>query len=336
MRILYIPNSYSQQRQHEKPANIYPVRMAMEADWYHKLGHEVLWGDGGKILSPWKDIQEKYDHLYKQGFNKIITKPEGLPFKDLPAPDREFTNAKSYTSGNYKYTPGTHMLVSSGCWYGKCKFCVEPEVAPFVRPVDDVIAELCDCKAQGFKEVFDDSGTFPIGEWLDRFCISKHNSPARALPFSANMRIGAGVDFKFMKEVGFRMLLFGIESANQYTLNRLNKGINADEIIKDVKEAALAGLEPHIAVMFGYPWENAEDELKTLKLVHYLLRKGYAHTAQASVYRVPEVGARDTGMVRRIYEAGYYPDFWINKFKHIKSFADVIYLCKGAREAFKR
>jgi len=43
MRILYQPNCYSQQRQREKKANIYPVLMAMEAEKYRQEGHEVIW-----------------------------------------------------------------------------------------------------------------------------------------------------------------------------------------------------------------------------------------------------------------------------------------------------
>ena len=51
MRILYLSNAYSQQRQHEKPTNIYPVLMAMEAEWYRKQGHEVVWAGNLKVES---------------------------------------------------------------------------------------------------------------------------------------------------------------------------------------------------------------------------------------------------------------------------------------------
>ena len=76
MRILYLPNAYSQQRQREKKANIYPVRMAMESEFYRNQGHEVHWE-------------------YAIGrYDKIISEPENLPFLTLPRPDRVFTRAK--------------------------------------------------------------------------------------------------------------------------------------------------------------------------------------------------------------------------------------------------
>ena len=45
MKILYLPNAYSQQRQTFDKVNIYPVLMAMEAEWYKKQGHRVWWGE---------------------------------------------------------------------------------------------------------------------------------------------------------------------------------------------------------------------------------------------------------------------------------------------------
>jgi hypothetical protein len=97
--------------------------MAMEAEWYRKQGHEVVWLRDGDITD-WGTIK----HLTFSNceiYDKTITEPENLPFLSLPRPDRVFTRAKEYTSGNYKYLPGTHILSASGCWHGACSFCVE-------------------------------------------------------------------------------------------------------------------------------------------------------------------------------------------------------------------
>ena len=111
MRILYIPNEYSQQRQREKKRKIYPVLMAMEAEWYRKQGHEVFWDE---------------DLVYIGAVDRIITEPEGLPFLSLPHPDRVFTRWWEYQdNGNFKYRPGTYIQAANGCWWGKCIFCVE-------------------------------------------------------------------------------------------------------------------------------------------------------------------------------------------------------------------
>jgi radical SAM superfamily enzyme YgiQ (UPF0313 family) len=314
MRILYLPNHYSQQRQKEKPANIYPVRMAMEAEWYRQRRHEVVWNK----IEDWNE------------FNKVLNEPENLPFLSLPRPDRVFTQAKKYTSGNYKYLPGTHILSASGCWWGKCSFCVEKGQPYEVRPVEDVVSEIEECKALGFREVFDDSGTFPTGRWLDEFCTRIKDVGIR---FSCNLRL-VDLDYGRLRQAGFRMLLFGVESANQETLDRINKGVKVEDI-KYIIRAAEEGLEPHIAVMFGYPWETDEDAVRTLGVVHYLLRKGYAKTAQASLYCPPD-GVRNEAhkkYVKRIYRAAYYPDFWFNKLKEIRNIDDIKYIWRGIKTA---
>ena len=65
-------------------------------------------------------MPEKYD--------RVISEPDGIPFRKLPPPDRELTDAKNpkyQNNGNFKYLPGTYMLSAGGCWHGKCTFCVE-------------------------------------------------------------------------------------------------------------------------------------------------------------------------------------------------------------------
>jgi hypothetical protein len=85
--------------------------------------------------------------------------------------------------------------------------------------------------------------------------------------------------------------------------------------------------------MFGFPWETQAEELNTLNLVRYLLRKGYAKTAQASTYS--ESSTQPTvvhNLVKHIYDVAWSPEFWINKLKDIHDWADVLYLIKGIRK----
>jgi radical SAM superfamily enzyme YgiQ (UPF0313 family) len=136
-----------------------------------------------------------------------------------------------------------------------------------------------------------------------------------------------------MKDVGFRMVLFGVGSANQKTLDRIQKGVKVEDI-EQVKKAAEAGLEPHIAVMFGYPWETEEDAQRTLKLVHKFLVQGWAKTAQASFYTPPQGTPRmdQRRFVKKLYSVGLRPDFWIRKIRDIKNIDDFRYLMRQIRE----
>jgi radical SAM superfamily enzyme YgiQ (UPF0313 family) len=324
VKVLFKISQRNQQRQHEKDRWIWPVHLAMYATYLSKVA-EITWD--GKDNGFYDNVIEHEDQIV-------------VPFRCLPPPDRILTDAwnpKYQDNGNFKYKPGTYIKAAHGCWHGKCTFCVERRSKYYARTVNSVMAEIATCQALGFKEIFDDSGTFPDGKWLIDFCLKKIDLGLK-IPISCNMRIGANVGFKLMKRAGFRMLLFGIESGNQKTLDRLQKGVKVEQIIKDLKRAAKAGLAPHIAVMFGYAWESKEEEFETLKLVHYLLRKGYAKTAQASRSTIPGVDTltdEDRPKPRDIYRIGYHPEFWLNKLKDLRSWADVKYLWRGIREGMR-
>ena len=288
----------------------------MECEYYRKQGHIVYWNDPNMIA----DCQ------------KVFREPQGLDFLKLPKPDRVFTKAKEYTSGNYKYLPGTHIQAADGCWWGRCVYCVEKGRKYKVRPVDSVIEEIEECKSLGFKEIFDDSGTFPFGNWLNEFCKKKRKID---IPIGCNMRM-INLDWKMLKDAGFRMILFGLESASDDSLMRIGKGLLVEHH-RHIIDAAKAGLDCHIAVMLGYPWDTKKDIKATLKLTKWLLRKGYAKTAQASLFTLPDRPPRKEFQkyIKGIYGVWKYPDFWYNKIRGVKNKEDIRYLWKGIKTALQ-
>jgi radical SAM superfamily enzyme YgiQ (UPF0313 family) len=122
--------------------------------------------------------------------------------------------------------------------------------------------------------------------------------------FSCNARFGVlkPEDYRLMKKAGFRMLLFGLESANQETLDRLNKGMTVQDIVDGCRWAREAGLEPHVTIMVGYPWETREDVLATLKFTKMLMEKGWAITLQSTIV-MPYPG---TKMYEEALENGWF------------------------------
>ena len=215
-----------------------------------------------------------------------------------PFIDRELTQWQNYAyeNGNYRRVPGTYIMSGRDCWWGKCTFCSWPTMYNKFRSrsINNVLDEIGELIGKyGVREIMDDSGSFPIGDWLKDFCegmIARGYN--RKVHLDCNMRFGAlsGAEYTLMKRAGFRLLLFGIESANQSTLDRINKNVKVEDIIESCKTARGCGLYPHITIMCGYPWETYEQALKTLKLGQWLLRKGYAYTMQATVV-IPYPGA---------------------------------------------
>jgi len=220
----------------------------------------------------------------------------------LPFIDRDLTkwHLYAYKNGNFKATPGFYTMVGRDCWWrrnGGCTFCSWPTLYPIFREIKpellvDEIGILI--KKYGAKEIFDDTGTFPVGDWLRKFCeLMIEHGYNEKVRISCNMRFGSLKleDYKLMKKAGFRMLLFGLESANQITLDKLNKGIKVNDIVDGCKMAKEAGLAPHITIMVGYPWEKREDALTTLNLAKMLMEKGLAFTLQSTVI-IPYPGTK--------------------------------------------
>lgn len=335
MKYLFPLSPWNQQRQFEKPVWVYPAHMAMYATHLKNQGHHVEWGKDGKDYGV--IIVKTYDHIIKDDYQIDV------PFEKLPYPDRKFTDAlnprwQSY--GNYKFHPATHMMASNLCWYGKCTFCVDTKKLQEgekrgIRSVDHVIEEIDDLIANGYHEVFDDSGTFPVGEWLEDFCkLMQQKQRYKKIKVGCNMK-PVDIDYKMMKAAGFRFILVGLESANQRTLERIKKGQKADKQEIYVKKMADAGLEPHLTTMFGYSWESHEESMNTVNMVHRLLKKGYAKTAQASVYSLPRTApdpdSKGHKYIPMIYDAYRSPQFWYQKIKDIKCYEDFTYLIRGAR-----
>lgn len=293
----------------------------------------------------------------------------------LPFIDRDLTKWRLYSekNGNFKRLPGTYTMVGRDCWWGKCSFCSWTTIYPHgtfrARTPEKLLDEVgVLIEKYGVKEIFDDTGSFPAGAWVRKFSNGMiGRGYNKEIFFSCNMRFGAlsHEDCKLMKKAGFRMLLFGLESANQKTLDRIDKNLKVEEIVKSCKNAKSAGLEPHITIMFGYPWETKEEAEKTLNLGKYLLKKGIADTVQATIV-IPYPGTplfeeckrkgwlktfdwnrydmkepvmitkikedELMGYIQELYKVAFDPEFVIRKVLAIRSIKDVKFMLTASKK----
>ncbi len=237
-----------------------------------------------------------YKSKSQNGKHKIVnTGPFALKhhqLDSLPFIDRKLTRWElyAYDNTNYKYTPGTYLMSGRDCWWGKCTFCSWTTTHPagtfrFFSPkrlldeIDKISAEY------GVKEIFDDAGTLPIGPWLSQFCqglISRGLN--KKLRYGCNMRFSALNQSQYyqMGQAGFRFILYGLESNNQSTLDKIKKNTKVEEARKTLIMAKKANLEPHLTIMIGYPWETINDATNTLNEARRLFLDGLADTMQAT------------------------------------------------------
>ena len=295
----------------------------------------------------------------------------------LPFIDRDLTKWKLYAfeNGNYKFTPGTYMYSGRDCWWGRCTFCIwdhtlnPPGSYKCFSPerLFEEVKHVVD--NYGVKEIFDDAGTMFVGPRLKKFCeLLIESGYNKKVVFSCNMRLNALNQeyYDLMAKANFRFLLYGMESGNQETLDRIDKGLKVEQIEEGVEMAKKAGLEPHITVMLGYPWESEKMALKTISLAKELFKKGYVDTMQATivipypgaplyqealekdwfqvdpknyeafdmrgpVLEVPFSNERLHELTQELYSAFFTPQFIIRKILSIRSLNDIKFLIMAAK-----
>ena len=222
----------------------------------------------------------------------------------------------------------------------------------------------------GVKEIFDDAGTIIVGPWLKKFCnLMIESGYNKKVIYSGNMRFGAvtAEDYKLMKEAGFRLLKYGLESGVQSTINKLDKGTKIEEVEKSCREAKAAGLTVHLTMMCGAPWETKADGLETYKLAKKLMLKGFVDVLQSTViipypgtplykegmeknwflfdprnyerfdmrepvFKTPDMTPQEViKLNNKIYHIFLDPRYVLKHLKKIKNFDDVLYTIRGAK-----
>ena len=222
--------------------------------------------------------------------------------------DRDLVHWRLYAekNGNFRRTPGTYVMSGRDCWHAKCTFCSWTTLYPKYRtrnPVDVVDELEMLVSKYGVREVMDDSGSFPVGDWLKTFCSEViRRGLQKKLRIDCNMRFGRLTfeDYRLMRRAGFRLVLFGVESANQATLDRFVKALKVEDVEKGAEWAHRAGLDVHLTFMFGHAWEGPAEIENTVRLARRMLAKGWASTLQCTI-TIPYPG---TPLFRELKESG--------------------------------
>lgn len=349
------------------------TQVVLMGDHVKQFPQESL-DNGASYVLKTGDYDIELLNLLEQIEGKPVTKFDSLD--ELPFVDRDLTCWKDYAyeNGNIKMIPGTYVLSARDCWWSRCRFCSWSSLFPLCsyrrRSPENVVEEIkILVEKYGVKEIMDDAGTIPYGDWLKKFCgLMMRTGLHKKIKISCNARFGmlTLADYQMMKDAGFRLLLFGLESANQRILDSIDKGVKTKDIWEGCKWASQVGLSPHITIMTGMPMETKETVEETLTFIKKLISKNYIRTLQ-STFVVPypntplykeclekglllvEDGNWEkfdmrhqiikTGLteeetkeyVSKFYKLSFSPKFILHQFLSIRCWADFTYLLKGAR-----
>ena len=193
----------------------------------------------------------------------------------LPQPDRIEVPYQEYYE-SWRHRDNFFWIMSQrGCPYD-CTFCAWNRLywqnriryrSPFNVAMEyDSLYNL-----YGQCEVLDDADCFDTnwGVKFARQLISRtlsHKEIFWAIQTHPNF-INSLEDLRLLHKSGLRLVKLGVESGNQYTLNRIRKSVQIKQIERAIGLLRQADIQVHANLMVGFPWETRENAYHTIEWI---------------------------------------------------------------------
>jgi len=193
----------------------------------------------------------------------------------LPFPNRELAKEVEYGyyHKNIKLTFGRFTTISSsrGCPF-KCAFC---SCAAFSlrkwrpRSPGNVVDELEQLYGDGYECcVFVDDNLTNLRSRIEKICdLIRERRIRMQFYFEGRVDNASPQLLTKMKQVGFNVIYFGIESPERHVLDYYRKTINAQQSMKAVMNAKKAGMIVITSYILGAPVESIEDMNNTVDFI---------------------------------------------------------------------
>jgi anaerobic magnesium-protoporphyrin IX monomethyl ester cyclase len=189
---------------------------------------------------------------------------------DLPFPSRELFDNEAYKRYylrrfGYSISP---VITSRGCPFS-CDFCSRPVFGQSfrARSATNIVDEIESVVGFGYDRVWFADDCFTLNrERVSDVCneISKRRLDVSWECLSRVDTMDREVAAQ-MKRAGCARVFFGIESGNDGILGVMKKQITVGQARKAVYEAKAAGLQIGAFFIIGYPGENDESVLDTVR-----------------------------------------------------------------------
>jgi hypothetical protein len=240
--------------------------------WYPESADVIIAGEGEEAL---KILLADFNALegvpgavfFKDG--KVQKVPKSFP-KDIDhygAPDFGDLDLHSY----YSPEPVIPLLLSRGCYWRRCTFCVHYRSAGLtyrMHTMDFTIEMLKGFVAKGIRNF----------AFIDEMISPKHFTWLAEGIKEANLKIAYYALSKPTREFtpqilsvvaasGCKYLLWGLESGNQRVLDLMDKGSKVPDVSQVLKDARAAGIASHVFMICGYPTETEEEYGQTVKFL---------------------------------------------------------------------
>jgi hypothetical protein len=165
------------------------------------------------------------------------------------------------------------MMVGKGCYHDECTFCDIPfinRVSPKryrTRPAEKLAADVDALASKhGCRHFLLADEALPP-RVLERIADALEPLRRPDLAFTGYARLEPGFTKPLCEKLaraGLRRIYFGLESADQGTLDRMHKGIRIENAAVVLHNCRDAGLRFHVFSMIGFPGEHHDSARRTI------------------------------------------------------------------------
>jgi len=178
----------------------------------------------------------------------------------LPFPARHLVNNELYKRPDTGELQTT-IVTNRGCPYS-CIFCLANQVAGKknrIRSHENIIAEIEQCiDKYHIRNFLFRSDLFTANKkWVMGLC-GKILKKRLKITWACNSRVDT-IDAELldvMKHAGCWLIAYGVESADQEILDKMNKKMNLEDTRRALRLTRLAGIKSSIYFLFGLPWDS--------------------------------------------------------------------------------
>jgi len=184
----------------------------------------------------------------------------------VPMPRHDLFPQHGYRFPTVRQRPFATVLSDYGCPYG-CRFCVVGRLGYKTRPISEVMAELEMLARTGVREIYFNDQTF--GARRDRTVELCRAMIASGLGLS--WQVWSRVDvvdeplLRLMKTAGCHTIFFGVESANDRTLEAQQKGFDTGQVRHTFSLCKRLDIRTLATFVIGFPGESEADIRRTIR-----------------------------------------------------------------------
>lgn len=233
-------------------------------------GEETLY----LLTSNSTDLQKIPNLIYRNNEGIIWNKFDltidlnSLPFLDFDTFYNDLKMSNIEVQRYFSLDGRLPIEVSRGCWWNNCTFCnLNIQFPNYKEKKINRIVEEIDFLSDKYRILnFHIIGnTLPKKDY--RYLFEELKKLGKDFDFIVEARAGQlkGVDYKLMKESGFRNIQVGIESFSENYLKKINKGVRVIDNIATLKFCKEFGIKNDYNLIIKYPNEDRNDFEESIK-----------------------------------------------------------------------